>query len=99
MHIVRETAVVAALRLMRGEEAGFDAVADASNSRLLGDLLIERGAVKRDVLKHVLDEYQPEAHGRIGHFLVERGIVTAAIVESVIDFQRGLLGPDVHPAT
>jgi adsorption protein B len=98
VHIVRETEIVAALRLLRGEKADFEKAASSANARLLGDLLIERGAVKRDVLKHVLDEYHPQEHGRIGQFLVERGVVTAAIVESVIDFQRGLMGPDVHPA-
>jgi adsorption protein B len=99
MHVARESEIAAALRLMRGDEGAFDAVASGSTIRLLGDLLIERGAVRRDVLRNVLDEYKPEAHGRIGHFLVERGIVTAAVVDAVVDFQRSLLGRDVHPAT
>jgi hypothetical protein len=46
----------------------------------------------------VLDEYHPQQHGRIGQFLVQRGIVTSAIVESVIDFQRSMMTPDVRPA-
>jgi adsorption protein B len=98
MHIVRESEVVAALRIMRGEAADFERSARTSNLRLLGDLLIERGAVKRDVLKHALDEYHPQKHGRIGQFLVKRGVVTAAIVESVIDLQRTMAGGYARPA-
>jgi hypothetical protein len=36
---VRETEVVAALRMLRGEKADFEKVASAANARLLGDLL------------------------------------------------------------
>ena len=98
VHIARESELAAALRLMRGDEGAFNAVAGGSTIRLLGDLLIERGAVRRDVLHAVLDEYKPEIHGRIGHFLVERGIVTEAVVDAAIDYQRSLLVPDVAPA-
>jgi hypothetical protein len=46
----------------------------------------------------VLDDYHQQKHGRIGQFLVRRGIVTPAIVDAVIDFQRSMMGPDVRPA-
>ena len=99
MYVARESEIAAALRLMRGDKGAFAAVASGSPVRLLGDLLIESGAVQRDVLQNALDEYKPEVHGRIGHFLVTRGIVTAAVVEATIDFQRSLSAPSVQPAT
>ena len=99
LHVARESEIAAALRLMRGDKGAFADVASGSPIRLLGDLLIESGAVRRDVLEHALDEYKPEEHGRIGHFLVTRGIVTSAVVEATIDFQRSLLARHAHPAT
>ena len=67
--VARESEIAAALRVMRGDEGAFAVVAGGSTIRLLGDLLIERGVVRRDVLRKALDDYKPDTHGRIGHFL------------------------------
>lgn len=99
LYVARESEIAAALRQMRGDKGAFADVASGSPIRLLGDLLIESGAVRRDVLQNALDEYKPEEHGRIGHFLVTRGIVTAAVVEATIDSQRSLLARHAQPAT
>src|SRR5689334_11101396 len=71
-HVVRESEIAGALRVMRPNETvtGTDAVP------LLGDLLLRMGLVRRDALDPVLSHYQPEEDGRIGDFLVAQGVVT-----------------------
>ncbi|WP_433703831.1 glycosyl transferase family protein [Paraburkholderia sacchari] len=43
---------------------------------LLGDLLIEQGAVKRAAFEAALQRYHPNEHGRIGDYMVQQGVIT-----------------------
>ena len=86
-HVVRESEIAGALRLMRPNEtvAGTDAVP------LLGDLLLGMGLVRRDALDPVLSQYQPDEDGRIGDFLVAQGVVTRDAIEQAMEAQQRLL--------
>jgi bacteriophage N4 adsorption protein B len=86
-HVVRESEIAGALRVMRPNETvtGTDAVP------LLGDLLLRMGLVRRDALDPVLSHYQPEEDGRIGDFLVAQGVVTRDAIEQAMEAQQRLL--------
>lgn len=87
--LVRESEIAAGLRLLRGDTTGFDAVARGVGIPLLGDILIEQKLVVRSAFDAAMIEYHPERDGRIGEFLVRRGIVTpAAIQQAVAEQQR-----------
>ncbi|PLZ04496.1 type II secretion system protein E [Burkholderia sp. WAC0059] len=57
---------------------------------LLGDLLIERGHVRRDAFEAALARYKPAEHGRIGDYMVEHGVITSEALQSAIDEQQRL---------
>ncbi|MBU6490172.1 MAG: glycosyl transferase family protein [Burkholderiales bacterium] len=59
---------------------------------LIGDLLVERGFVRRQAFEAALTEYHPDRHGRIGDFMVARGVVSREAIERVVDEQRRLGG-------
>jgi adsorption protein B len=59
----------------------------------LGDLLIERGYVRRQAFEAALTEYLPDRHGRIGDFMVARGVVSREAIERVVEEQRRASGP------
>ena len=63
-----------------------------SNVPLIGDLLIERGYVRRHAFEAALAEYHPDRHGRIGDFMVARGVVSREAVERVVAEQRRASG-------
>jgi adsorption protein B len=86
-HVVRESEITGALRVMRPNETviGTDAVP------LLGDLLLRMGLVRRDALDPVLSQYQPDEDGRIGDFLVAQGVVTRDAIERAMEAQQQLL--------
>lgn len=94
--IARESEIAAGLRLLRGDETSFDAVARGATAPLLGDILIEKNLVARADFEAALVDYHPERDGRIGEFLVQRGIITpAAIQQAVAEQRRALAGPSV----
>ncbi|HEY1611901.1 MAG TPA: glycosyl transferase family protein [Paraburkholderia sp.] len=98
--IVREGEVADGLRLLRGvpaadvyeEPTGHDAAAQPQRPQpvpLLGDLLIERGAVRRRNFEEALERYRPADHGRIGDYMVRRGVITAdALNDAIAEQQR-----------
>jgi len=97
--IVREGEIAAGLRRLRGvpkSSIDADAQADASpaprNVPLIGDLLIERGYVRRQAFEAALTNYHPDRHGRIGDFMVACGVVSRDAIERVIEEQRRLSG-------
>ncbi|RYF40358.1 MAG: hypothetical protein EOO25_12785, partial [Comamonadaceae bacterium] len=51
---------------------------------LLGDMLIDRGLLKREVFEGAMRSYRPDRHGRIGDFLVESRVIPREIVEEVV---------------
>jgi len=61
----------------------------ASGVPLLGDLLIERGAVSRKDFEEALQRYRPADHGRIGDYMVKLGVITAdALNDAIAEQQR-----------
>jgi len=99
--IVREGEIADGLRLLRGvplvqvseaHEANADAEAQRATPAgvpLLGDLLIERGAVKRAAFEEALQRYRPAEHGRIGDFMVEQGVITRdALLAAIAEQER-----------
>lgn len=55
---------------------------------LLGDLLIERGAVSRKDFEAALMRYRPADHGRIGDYMVECGVITPEALSGAIEEQQ-----------
>jgi adsorption protein B len=62
------------------------------NVPLIGDLLIERGYVRRQAFEAALTSYHPDRHGRIGDFMVACGVVSREAIERVSEEQRRLSG-------
>ncbi|WP_206950667.1 glycosyl transferase family protein [Trinickia acidisoli] len=101
--IVREGEIAFGLRYLRGvtnagveERARDDRQAGprrATSVPLIGDLLIERGYVRRQAFEAALTDYLPDRHGRIGDFMVARGVVSREAIERVIEEQRRASGP------
>ena len=100
--IAREGEVADGLRLLRGVPPGqvreaHEAKANAEapgvatpGVPLLGDLLIERGAVKRAAFEGALQRYRPAEHGRIGDFMVAQGVITRDALTTAIAEQERL---------
>ncbi|MFM0373690.1 glycosyl transferase family protein [Paraburkholderia aspalathi] len=59
---------------------------------LIGDLLIEHGHVRREAFEAAMQDYRPDRHGRIGDYMVARGVISRAALENVIEQQRRLQG-------
>ena len=85
--IAREGELAVALRLLR-EGSGGDAMPARPSVPLLGDMLIERGLLKREQFEDAMREYKPQQHGRIGDYLVEKRVILRDVVEQVVQEQR-----------
>jgi adsorption protein B len=84
--IARESDLATALRLLR---EGVDVkVTTVATGPLLGDMLIERGLLRRDEFETAMQEYKPDQHGRIGDYLVQRGVIAREMLEQVVQEQR-----------
>jgi len=59
---------------------------------LIGDLLIEHGHVRREAFEAAMQDYRPDRHGRIGDYMVARGVISRSALENVIQQQRRLQG-------
>ncbi|MDB5947167.1 MAG: glycosyl transferase family protein, partial [Ramlibacter sp.] len=95
--VARQLGAVPLLRVARDSEisAALDLVCEASSlpapaGDSLGDVLA--GLVDRHAFEFALREYRPEQHGRVGDFLVERGVILRAVLEQAMQQQRGLNG-------
>jgi bacteriophage N4 adsorption protein B len=86
--IARESEVANGLRLIRGSIETFDQ-ADQTAVPLLGDLLMEHGLVDPALFTSVMRDYRPSEHGRIGDFLVQRGVVTPQALQQAVAEQQG----------
>ena len=92
LRIVRESEVAIALRILSGEDGGFNAVRDGvSGVPLLGDMLIEQGLLKRKAFEDAMQTYRPDRHGRVGDYLVQQGVILREVVERVVEQQRLML--------
>ena len=89
-HIAREGDIIAGLRLISGSAAAF--APGVAHGPLLGDLLIERGLVKREEFERLMQRYQPARDGRIGDYLTKSGVISRAAVEEVVHTQGSLAG-------
>lgn len=97
--IVRESEIAAGLRLLRGQDNAFDAVnGGAVAPPLLGDLLIEKGLLQRDVFEETMKHYRPDLHGRIGDYLVECGVILRSVIEQAAQEQRAALSRETAVA-
>lgn len=95
--IAREGELAVALRLLRDPQAEGKAAAVPSGP-LLGDMLIERGLVRREQFEAAMQDYKPDRHGRIGDYLVERGVIARGMLEQVLQDQRSLFArAAAHP--
>ncbi|WP_076593592.1 glycosyl transferase family protein [Herminiimonas arsenitoxidans] len=89
--IARDSEIAAGLRVLRGESDAFKILEDgAAGVPLLGDLLIDRGLVRRDAFDKAMDAYRPDEHGRIGDHLVASGVIERHVIEQVVEEQRRL---------
>ena len=70
--VVRESEITAGLRQLSG------VASDAHQaSALLGDALVYQGAVQRDALDNALASFEPARDGRLGGYLVRKGLIAA----------------------
>jgi adsorption protein B len=84
--IAREGEIAVALRMLR--EASGASPQSVPSGPLLGDMLIERGLLKKEVFDTAMRDYRPDQHGRIGDYLVERRVIPRDVVEQVVQDQR-----------
>ena len=95
--IAREGELAVALRMLREQDGGA-AGAPVPQGPLLGDMLIERGVLRREQFEAAMQDYKPNLHGRIGDYLVERGVIVRERLEQVLQEQRGLFARMAAPA-
>lgn len=84
--IAREGEIAVALRMLR--EASGAPPQSVPSGPLLGDMLIERGLLKKEVFDTAMRDYRPAQHGRIGDYLVDRRVIPRDVVEQVVQDQR-----------
>lgn len=65
-------------------------VTPAPPRRLIGDILVDMGALSRQEMKHYLDEFDPRLHGRFGGYLISRKVITHAQLDEALLQQQGL---------
>ncbi len=51
-------------------------------------MLIEQGLLRRDLFEDAMETYRPDRHGRIGDYLVERGVILREVIERVVEQQN-----------
>jgi bacteriophage N4 adsorption protein B len=96
--IAREGELAVALRLLRDTQAPTEGKpAAVPTGPLLGDMLIERGLLRRDQFEGAMMEYKPDRHGRIGDYLVERGVIAREMLEQVVQEQRSFFARAAAP--
>lgn len=80
--VARESEINAGLRLINGDNWRINSVP------LLGDLLVEMNLIDHARFEAVLDDYRPQRDGRIGDYLVRRGVATEQAVAQAVEEQR-----------
>ncbi|GGF19932.1 bacteriophage N4 adsorption protein B [Aliidongia dinghuensis] len=86
--IVRESDIADGLRLVTGIVQQ-PALEPTAAPPLLGDLLIEMGALRRQDLSEALDRYEPARDGRFGQFLIAHGRIDAEDLQAALERQNG----------
>ena len=67
--------------------------------RMIGDVLIQMGALNEDELQHVLVDFDPKLHGRCGSYLVSCGVITnKQLHQAVLQQLRGAMSVDLQVA-
>ncbi|WP_081897408.1 glycosyl transferase family protein [Massilia sp. BSC265] len=84
--IVREGEIAEGLRLLRGD--GHSLEVSHGTVPLLGDILIAQGHIERARFESALLNYRPAQHGRIGDYMVDRGMISQEIIEKALAEQR-----------
>lgn len=95
--IAREGEIAVALRMLR--EGSGDASQAVPSGPLLGDMLIERGLLRKEVFDTAMRDYRPDQHGRIGDYLVDRRVIPRDVVEQVVQDQRRFFAEAATQAT
>lgn len=88
--IARESEINDGLRLLRGVG---DTIEGQQSAPLLGDILLERGLMRREAFEAAMDQYRPEEDGRIGEYLVRCGVVQAEALEATLKEQEQRVAP------
>lgn len=83
--VVREGEISVALRMLTTMLSE-----SIPSGPLLGDMLIERGTLRREVFDDIMKAYRPVQHGRIGDHLVHKGVIRREVLEQVVQEQRFL---------
>lgn len=83
--IARESEINNGLRLLRGLAP---VVSGSKSAPLLGDVLLDRGLVRREAFEAAMDQYRPEEDGRIGDYLVRSGIVSPEALAEALREQQ-----------
>ena len=95
--IAREGELAVALRLLREDQHDGKAPA-VPQGPLLGDMLIERGLLKREQFDEAMRDYKPDRHGRIGDYLVDRQVLRREQLDAVLQEQRSFFArAAAHP--
>ena len=95
--IARDGELAIALRLLRDLASGDPgAHAPVPVGPLLGDMLVERGLLKRDEFEDAMRDYRPQQHGRIGEYLVQRRVIERDVLEQVAQEQRRVFAQASH---
>lgn len=81
-YIARESEINAGLRLISGDRWRIDSVP------LLGDLLVEMQLIDHARFEAVMEQYRPQQDGRIGDFLVTRGVATEQAITLAMQEQH-----------
>ncbi len=99
-YIIREGEIAAIFRFLKDETIEFKNIAQIDNNiPLLGDLLIQKGLVDHHVFEAAMNNYQPQHDGRIGDYLVAKGIIRRDAIEMVVLEQRGFAANAAEPNT
>ncbi len=89
--VVRDRVLAGGLRLLaskgRDRELSREERIEA-NIPLLGEILVEDGAISNEALQKALVDYQPERDGLIGSYLIDRDVVFREAIEKALAEQR-----------
>ncbi len=86
--LVRDSEINAGLRILNsGTSDNSNSAKLTSNVPLIGELLIEDGALSESILQQALNDYSPSHDGRIGAYLVSRNIITEETLQRVLQLQ------------
>lgn len=92
--VARESEIVAGLRRLSGDS---DAFLDGPIVPLLGDLLIDGGHIDAADLQTALHDYQPDADGKLGEYLVRKRFVAPEAMASTLHAQSAAIAAARSP--